>query len=355
MSNQRRLNKSSDVIHAVALLIAAPIVFGFGYLLISETMETTIGLEDNQETSVPAFKEANKLGEYVVKIIQPGPPPGEAWLTEVDRLKTQLEATQVAIANETVKANAIETLLQIQQHISENMHNMPEIVTDASPLGEHLAHIAYQARKLQNKKLTLPEFNSLERGYETELRNQRNQDEMAISERLKPMLDEQSTIYQSELSSLTRKIHTTSNTLQQISNETQTVERETRNTIDSVQRRQKFARDQADIELLLGPFTTPAYVQLGSGYTDWRKVSEKQPISFSKLEACGALENNIKGVRTLLYIARPAYGTKPYGARPTGAFPQDLRSATSMEKVKRAQQLIREHSVYLIESGLLHP
>ena len=201
----------------------------------------------------------------------------------------------------------------------------------------------------------MPQFSDWKTQYEIARRQQETELQSTIATKLREPLASLSRTHHAELEELTRKSRIVSDQLQQLRNKTNSIERSNRDAVAKEQRTQEFLRDKAEIDLLLKPFTTPAYVQLGTGYTDWRKVSEQQPISYSRLESSGALDNSINGVRSMLYIGRPAYGTKPYGARPMGSFPQDIKSTANMEKVKRAQSLIRKHSVFLIESGLLSP
>ena len=288
-------------------------------------------------------------------VTRKGPPPGDAWLKQIDSLEMQIQSAQVAITDLKKESRIKKNLNLIRQHIKENMHDMPEEVSENRLLGKQLSHIANQIQQLQGSKLTLPQLAKWETQYETARRRQRTEDQTKIATDLREPLAALSRNHQAELAELTSQSRDIANQLQQIRNETDSMERSARDAIAKQQRTQEFLKDKSEIDLLLQPFTTPAYVQLGTGYTDWRKVSEKQPISYSRLEASGALGNSINGVRSMLYTGCPSYGTKPYGARPMGSFPQDIKSAANKEKVKRAQALIRKHSVYLIESGLLSP
>ena len=350
MNNHPNANRSNDIIHSVLLLIFVPLVFYGGYYLVSQTTEDTL------EPTQP-LKTIGELSETIKSTTSrfTGPPPGDTWLKQVDSLKTQIQLAQVPIADLEKKRQIEESLNLIRQHVEANVHEMPGTVSVNSPLGKQINHIANQIESFQNSKLAMRQLSDWKTQYEIARRQRDTEVQSRIAAELRDQLAPLSRTHQAELGDLTRRSQNLANQLQLYRNKAKSIESSNRDVIAKERRLQEFLRDKADIDLLLKPFTTPASFQLGTGYTDWRKVSEQQPISYSRLESSGALDNSINGVRSMLYIGRPAYGTKQYGSRPLGSFPQDIKSTANMEKVKRAQSLIRKHSVYLIESGLLNP
>jgi len=120
-----------------------------------------------------------------------------------------------------------------------------------------------------------------------------------------------------------------------------------------------YAKDKDEIARLLKPFTTPGYEQLREHWNDWSKTTEAEPLSYRDLERVGALATDIDGLRTFARVGGMLVHMRPKTARPLGAFPayydNTLSNPTKLETIKRAQQLIKQHSVSLIEAGLLQP
>ena len=353
MNNRVPQSNSSNFIHTALLLISIPVVFCGVYLIASKT--TKQNSEHSDDNKISIRKKFAKLTDRGIRIAKNEPPPGKAWLNKVKELENELGIVQISNTNRS-RLNQIETnLTKIRQHVKKYQHVIPEKSSSLSPLAQQLHLVANQIKSLNSKRIELSQFDNLHSQFVEFKRERDNDIQSEIDRRVRAPLAKFYADYQQNLDSITGENRSLSDQIQQIRNETDVIKRSTRDTIAKQNRQQEFLNDKNEIERLLQPFITPAFVQLGSDYTDWRKVSEKQPISYRQLEASGALDKGIKGVETMLYIGSPSYGTKQYGARPMGSFPQDIRSDSNMEKVKRAQELIRKHSVYLIENGLLHP
>lgn len=104
------------------------------------------------------------------------------------------------------------------------------------------------------------------------------------------------------------------------------------------------------VQQLLTPFTTPGYTQPGERVYD----PEKQPISYSKLSAFGALAPTRDGLNRLLHVGankgdqvRPRWGyTRP---------PIERLKPDQLEHIKEVQALLRELGPTLVELGMLSP
>lgn len=128
-----------------------------------------------------------------------------------------------------------------------------------------------------------------------------------------------------------RQAHSTQ--LASVSRQNRELEDELQRTLDSIE---KIERDTPD---------------------DWVKQAEAKPLSYRTLDRLGALSTDIKGVRALARIGGLAVSYHSKSARPLGAFPvhHTWSDPRNIESIKRAQQLLKEHSVHLIEVGLLQP
>ncbi|MFO0978912.1 MAG: hypothetical protein U0996_21060 [Planctomycetaceae bacterium] len=139
----------------------------------------------------------------------------------------------------------------------------------------------------------------------------------------------------------------------------ESIRAETEKAILIAEQKLAFQRDELEIRRLLSPFITPGYDQLGRSWNDWKKTAQKQPLSFRDLEQTGALSPDIDGVTMLARIGGFPQHDNPRGTRPRGAFPPFYDSMfgnpNTLETVKRAQHLLKQHGPYLIEIGLLQP
>jgi hypothetical protein len=115
-----------------------------------------------------------------------------------------------------------------------------------------------------------------------------------------------------------------------------------------------------DVERYLGTFLAEGYFQPVGRYlsVSYERTAEKTPVSWKRLETCGALDPSVEGLRTLALIASP--GLSPPGKwhdRPAWQF--DLSkfnwSASDQEFIQKAQDLLRELGPTLVELKMLAP
>lgn len=115
----------------------------------------------------------------------------------------------------------------------------------------------------------------------------------------------------------------------------------------------KFDASRREIERVLRPFLADGYAQ-----PDGRRNvhgATLGPMSFSGLQAAGALSPDRAGMERLMYLASQK------NDRYDGAFPQYIGSDYAWEKmtdkpyVKRAQDLLREFGPLLVEKKMLAP
>ena len=109
-----------------------------------------------------------------------------------------------------------------------------------------------------------------------------------------------------------------------------------------------------EVKQALAPFLTPGYHQpfrYKAGAMGMERAVKKEPISFSKLQAMGALEETIKGLQELADVAcnkdddiRPRWGCGSYSPWWTTG---------QQEMVQKAQSLLIELGPVLVEEGLL--
>ncbi len=109
-----------------------------------------------------------------------------------------------------------------------------------------------------------------------------------------------------------------------------------------------------EVKQALAPFLTPGYHQpfrYGAGGLGMERAVKKEPISLSKLQAIGGLEQTITGLQELAGVAchrsddlRPRWGCGGYAP---------WWSANQQEMIQKAQDLLIELGPVLIEEGLL--
>ncbi|MCA9077872.1 MAG: hypothetical protein KDA93_22785, partial [Planctomycetaceae bacterium] len=177
----------------------------------------------------------------------------------------------------------------------------------------------------------------------------------SYEEQVAPIRQAQAT----QLAAVDRQNRERADELRRILDSIEHIEREALAQITRRERAQAYAQDRSEIARLLQPFITPGTTQLREHWNDWKTTADRKPLSYQDLERVGALATDINGLRTYARIGGMRVHMSPKTARPLGGFPADydntLSNPTLLATVKRAQQLIKRHSVYLIEAGLLQP
>lgn len=83
------------------------------------------------------------------------------------------------------------------------------------------------------------------------------------------------------------------------------------------------------------------------------------PISFSALLRVGALDDDIKGLETLLYVS-DSNSVRGMNDRPNGAFPKytsefDIQKPQVLQDLKAVQAFLRQHGEAMVDAQLLAP
>ena len=344
-----------DIAHAAVLLILVPFVFYGGYKLVSHSADAD---PNSEHLGTQVLDKAKQTIDSSWN--QSGPPPGTAWITEVDRLRNELASINLLDASRIEQRNRLDDQLRsIRQHCETHSNVIHSKIDSRTPLGQTLATIRDEVLHLHRTTTTSLSTESWKAAYETS-ESRRIADQSAA---VRSLYDEQAIpmrqAHAIQLASLTRRNREIADELQRTLDAIQQIERDTREKISKRQRLEAYLKDKDELERLLKPFTSPAYLQLGEHWNDWQRRADKQPLSYRDLERVGALADDIEGIRILSYVGGMPSGLHPNSARPLGSFPKWYENTLSipahLEAIKRAQQLIRVHSVYLIEAGLLQP
>lgn len=109
-----------------------------------------------------------------------------------------------------------------------------------------------------------------------------------------------------------------------------------------------------EVKQTLAPLLTPGYHQpfrYKAGALGIERTAKKQPVSFSRLQEVGALEQTIHGLGELADIT----GSKADDVRPRLVLPAytDWWSTAQQEKIQKVQDLLIELGPVLVEEGLL--
>lgn len=337
-----------DIGHAAVLLILVPFVFYGGYKLVAHSA----GIDPD-----PANNGKKTVGSSSTPS---GPPPGTVWTTEVDRLRNELASINLLDTNKMEQRNRLDgQLTSIRQHCENHADVVHGKIDSRTPLGQTLSSIRDAVRHLQRSTTTTLSPESWEAAYESSESKRITDQAVAF----RSLYDEQAIpmrqAHATRLALLTRRNRELADELQRTLDRIQQSERDTREKIAKRQRLEAYVKDKGEIERLLKPFTSPGFLQLGEHWNDWQRRADKQPLSYRDLERVGALADDIEGIRILSYVGGMPSGLHPNSARPLGSFPKWYENTLSipahLEAIKRAQQLIRVHSVYLIEAGLLQP
>jgi hypothetical protein len=288
------------------------------------------------------------------------PPPGDAWIKEVEALqRKQIEIVASTPEDISRKQWVDQELVRFKSFVETNKHDVPISVGRGSDLGKSLFQLASTLDFLAHKS-------SASRGtpdIETEFAS-------FEAKRLAGIDDDVKMQYQTRIEPIATKHATRLREIQRATIELEEKVAATTEEGTSIQRdaerrllRQKMAqeyeRDRAEIERLLSPFISLAYTQLGEHENHWINSPERNPISYRDLERLSALQPNMTGLYKLYYIGGVPTLHTPNTCRPLGSFPEyttgTLSNPTTLQAVKRAQELLRKHGEYLVEIGSLLP
>lgn len=107
----------------------------------------------------------------------------------------------------------------------------------------------------------------------------------------------------------------------------------------------EFAKDEREVRSLLQAFTS-------DGYT-YRTDDTKGPVSLRVIESRGGLKQTRDGLQQLFFIAKTD-PDRPNKGLPEGVGGQ-IASATPLEPIERAQELLIKYGQLMVEKGLLAP
>lgn len=340
-----------DLLHAGVLLCAVPLFFYGAYALLTQAVEI-------QPDPPPTIIEAapNVLRPLIDTVIPASTPPGDAWVAEIDRLKSRL-ATTPASASQLQSLN--ERLDRLREHCVARRTQVPARVGTDSLIGQTLFRIAESINQLGSP----PSTNEIATNWEAEfaraeqarLQQQTARIENLVQNESRPLI----AAHLTALATINRQNRQLDDDLQRQQDSMTKIRRDAEWQVAKHKRQTAYEKDKADIERLLSPFTSSAYWQLNTGSRDWRKAAESKPLSFRDLERLGALLPTIDGLRQFAIIGGYHQHVHPTTTRPLGAFPAyydtTLSDPAKLETIKRAQRLLKEHAPYLIESGRLQP
>jgi hypothetical protein len=114
-----------------------------------------------------------------------------------------------------------------------------------------------------------------------------------------------------------------------------------------------------DVQRYLATFLAKGYTQpVGNNMgIRYERMTQETPISFSRLQTSGALENSMQGLKTLNLIASEGWSPpNKWHDRPAWQIALDQPFTKSdQEFVQRAQDLLRELGPTLVDLKMLAP
>lgn len=341
-----------DLLHAGVLLCAVPLLFYGAYALLTQAVEI-------QPDPPPTIIETAPivLRPLIDQVIPASAlPPGDAWVAEIDRLKSRL-ATLPASASQLQSLH--ERLDRLREHCVARRTEVPARVGTDSLLGQTLLRLAETMKQLGSP----PSTNEIPTSWEAEFARVEQTRQQQQTARIESQVQSESrpliAAHLTALATINRQNRQLDDDLQRQQDSMTKLRRDAELQIAKLKRQTAYEKDQGDIERLLSPFTSSAYWQLNTGSRDWQKSAEAKPLSYRDLERLGALLPTLDGLRQLAIIGGYHQHVHPTTTRPLGAFPAyydtTLSDPAKLETIKRAQRLLKEHAPYLIESGRLQP
>ena len=349
---------SRDIKHTVSLIASVIVLFWLGHFFLSsfETSPTPALVQPDSPKPTP--EHSGPLAPIVDRWVpKPEPPRSDAWLISINNMKAELDS--IASTSDSKRVESIRRRLQLMtEHCNEFPDAIP-VLAGSSDLRETLLRIGRDIGDLRSP----PAANSVSDGVPPDLAQIQSDEERDVANQIKTRFAERRQPVQQEhrqkmtsLQDVVRELTESSAKTQQ---RVESVRAETEKAILIAEQKLAFQRDELEIRRLLSPFITPGYDQLGRSWNDWKKTAQKQPLSFRDLEQTGAISPDIDGVTMLARIGGFPQHDNPRGTRPRGAIPPFYDSMfgnpNTLETVKRAQHLLKQHGPYLIEIGLLQP
>jgi len=353
-----------DLLHALILLGAVPLLFFAAFKLVETTVNVSTepdsngGKEVDQAEGVEVVNEQVNLVDHQPTPPKP-PPPGEAWLREVAALEQRV-AQQRSLPNRG--AGRIDQLRErltiLRQHIEQNLDAVPQSIHDDHSLRTALLRLADEIEQINQSALRPAagfDWKSAYAEFESEQRTQHGTRVAIQIESLTTPLKEP---YLKEIAAISQESKEFRFQMQDIGIKKFELERYTERELAHQARLRAFELDRAEVLRLLKPFISHHNKVLGQKDGNWITVPEAQPISWSALEKSGALQPTIDGLRALSRIGCQL-NLYPNTPRSMGSFPfpdgGELNVPHEIEATKRAQHLLKKHKETLIEERLLNP
>jgi hypothetical protein len=260
-----------------------------------------------------------------------GSNPGVEIWTELDRLRAELTSAKRAWAQDrrTIEAIVADARRGTQPPAARTLEEAvrAEAEAEALTLATALEKERSRVRAEENAKL-LKEAGELERKIEEAKREKLRAAKTAEAKRIE--MDAESTAQKAKEAVALEKAKAERDRLVKKAN-------------------------TAEVKQALAPFLTPGYHQpyrhsAGGGLVMERSV-KKEPMSFSRLQAFGALDKKVEGLQALANVA----GNKEDDTRPRWGygFYAGWWTSSQQETIQKAQDLLNELGPVMVEEGLL--
>lgn len=354
--------RHQDLLHALILLGAVPLLFFAAFKLVEKTAE--VPNERPHDITKDDQQKRKKLNEKVSPVnVQPQPvktsPPGEAWLREVAALEQRVKQLR---STSNMGAGRIDHIRQqlatLRQHIEQHLDAVPQSIHDSHPLRTARLRIAEEIDQIAQSAPHRPAGFDWKPDFARFEADERTKDAESVAMKVAELTVPLQEPHLKQIAAIMQESKELRFQMQDISIKQFEIQRNTKRELARLERLRAFEPDRAEVQRLLKPFLARHNKVLGKNERDWITVPEAQPISWRSIESSGALQPTMKGLQTLCVIGSQA-NLYPHTPRPLGSFPDpdsgELRKPHEIEATKRAQHLLKKHAEILVEEGLLTP
>ena len=269
---------------------------------------------------------------------------------EIAEVPSELEGT-IAEIQQTVRAetNRLSSTQDMLKQLTENAS--PTLPEDATPLSQAIAQREDELKKKREVAI---------QAATQDVRNALTQELVAERIKTENLLAEKAREYELQVrqAKLDKQKSEKEIEIQQLADAKEDAllaealrQADRRDGIEEMNDRRKLEAAMPEIEKYLAPFITPGNQQLNGN--EWSFGATKTPLSYSAMQAFGAIYRTNDGYSALCYLAGCKENDRPNGVFRVCLEPRSINNHTELRNVEQAQELLIKYGDLMVRYGVL--